>query len=220
MGQLDPGDSLRGLPVFQDIDPPAFDPKVAPARPDDLFATWLQQALDAGVREPHAVNLSTVDADGRPDSRILLLKSFAHGRWGFATSRGSRKGVELTSQPWGALTFYWREVGRQVRVRGHVVDTGPQEAARDFRARSPASRAESWIGRQSQVLASRDDLDQSLIDARSFVERQPEAVPDHWVRYDLVADEVEFWQADVDRRHTRLRYELRAGVWTRRQLWP
>jgi pyridoxamine 5'-phosphate oxidase len=206
--------------VFKDIDPPAFDPDAVPASPDDLFATWLQHAIDAGVREPHAVTLGTVDADGRPDARILLLKSYGEGRWGFATSRGSRKAIELDTHPWAALTFYWREVGRQIRVRGRVLDAGPHEAARDFRARSPASRAESWIGNQSKVLLGRDELDEQLTEAKSRVEASPEAVPDHWVRYDLVADEVEFWQADVDRRHTRVRYELHSGAWIRRQLWP
>jgi pyridoxamine 5'-phosphate oxidase len=213
-------DVLRGLPVFHGIDLPVFEPQAAPTSPDDLFVTWFQDAIDAGVSEPHVATLSTVDADGRPNARVLLLKTFAAGRWGFATSRGSRKGIELDGQPWAALTFYWRELGRQIRVRGRALDAGPQEAARDFRARSPAARAESWGGRQSQVLFRADDLHESLIAARSRVESQPEAVPDHWVRYDVVADEVEFWQADADRRHTRLRYELRAGSWTRRELWP
>jgi pyridoxamine 5'-phosphate oxidase len=218
-GEPDLRDVLRGLRVFEG-ELPEFDPERAPAVPHELFAAWLSHAIDAGVREPHAMTLSTVDADGRPSSRVLILKRLSEGRWGFATSRFSRKGIELSQNSWAAVGFYWPEVGRQIRVRGRVIDAGPDEAARDFLARPVGSRAESWVGNQSQVLAARDDLDTALSDATARIIEEPDAVPEHWTRYDLLADEVEFWQADRERRHVRLHYQLTAGVWVREQLWP
>jgi pyridoxamine 5'-phosphate oxidase len=166
------------------------------------------------------MTLCTVDADRRPNSRVLILKGLADGRWEFATSRTSRKGRELASTPWAAANFYWSEVGRQVRLRGRVLDGGPAEAARDFLERGQESRAESLVGHQSETLADPADLDAALDEARSRVASDPGLVPDHWALFQLVPDEVEFWQADRQRRHVRLRYELSGQRWTRRLLWP
>jgi pyridoxamine 5'-phosphate oxidase len=218
-GAEDLRDTLRQLRVFE-VDLATFDPETAPAVPDQLFADWLLQAVEAGVREPHAMTLSTIDADGRPSSRVLILKRLSEGQWGFATSRSSRKGTELEQSPWAAVNFYWPQVGRQIRVRGRVIDAGPEEAARDFLARPHGSRAETWAGNQSQILASQHDLEAALAEAHARVAVEPDAVPAGWVRYDLLADEVEFWQADRNRRHTRLRYRLTAGIWTKERLWP
>jgi pyridoxamine 5'-phosphate oxidase len=218
-GGSDLRETLRGLPVF-DVELPKFDPENAPVIPDELFADWLSHAIEAGVREPHAMTLSTVDSAGRPSCRVVILKRLTEGRWGFATSRASRKGIELSQSPWAAVNFYWPQVGRQIRVRGKVIDAGPEEAVRDFLARPHGSRAESWAGSQSQVLVSRDDLDAALAEAQAKVAAEPDAVPEQWTRFDLLADEVEFWQADRERRHTRLRYRLTAGSWASEQLWP
>ncbi len=198
---------LRALPVFEG-ELPSFDSEEAPAHPAELFLGWLLEAIAAGVPEPHAMTLSTVDAHGRPSSRVLILKGLGDGRWEFATSRDSRKGRELAAAPWAAANFYWSKVGRQVRLR------------RDFLSRPQASRAESLVGHQSEVLRDRADLDAALDEARRRVADDPELVPEHWTAYHLVADEVEFWQADRARRHVRLRYQLSAQRWTRQLLWP
>jgi pyridoxamine 5'-phosphate oxidase len=199
---------------------PAFDVARAPEQPAELFLGWLIEAIDAGAREPHAMTLSTVDGEGRPSSRVLILKGLADGQWQFATSRASRKGEELDRVPWAAANFYWPELGRQVRVRGRVLDAGPEEAARDFLARPVGSRAESLVGHQSQVLSDAGELDTALEEARARVAAHPELVPEHWALFSLVPDEVEFWQADADRRHTRLRYRCGRGRWDRQLLWP
>lgn len=140
-------DRLRALPVFAG-ELPAFDPADAPAHPAELFAAWLLEAIDAGLREPHAMTLSTVDADGRPSARVLILKAVDDGRWQFASSRTSRKGEELAGSPWVAMTFWWSELGRQVRLRGKVLDAGPEAGLRDFLARPAGSQdpalADSW----------------------------------------------------------------------------
>jgi pyridoxamine 5'-phosphate oxidase len=225
--QRPPGDSdeerlrsqLRTLPVFAGT-MPRLDSDAAPEQPAELFLAWLAEAIEAGVREPHAMTLATVDAAGRPSSRVLILKGLADGQWQFATSRDSRKGQELAHTPWAAANFYWPELGRQVRLRGRVLDDGPAEAARDFLARGPGSRAESLVGHQSEPLADRSELERAFAEAQAQVEADPQLVPGHWALFSLVPDEVEFWQAHVERRHTRLRYALERGRWTRTLLWP
>jgi pyridoxamine 5'-phosphate oxidase len=199
---------------------PAFETASAPEHPAELFLEWLLEAIEADVREPHAMTLSTVDPDGRPTSRVLILKGLADGQWQFATSRTSRKGRELEHSPWAAACFYWPELGRQVRLRGRVLDAGREEAARDFLARPEGSRAESLVGHQSEILDDPADLDVAIEQALAQVSADAHAVPEHWALYGLLPDEVEFWQADAGRRHTRLRYELAGTRWDRRLLWP
>lgn len=210
---------LRGLRVFEG-ELPEFDTQRAPEDPAALFLEWLEHAIREGVPGPQALTLSTVDPGGRPNSRVLTLKGVADGRWQFATSRSSRKGRELGVTPWAAANFYWPQLGRQIRLRGRVLDGGSDEAARDFLARPEGSRAESFAGNQSQVLADPADLDAALEQARAQVSADPTLVPEHWTLYHLVPDEVEFWQADRERRHVRLRYTLEAKRWTKDLLWP
>ena len=210
---------LRRLPVFEGR-LPQFEPDDAPDNPAELFLAWLDDAIDTGVREPHAMTVSTVDADGRPSSRVLILKGLEDGRWRFASSRDSRKGEELSRTPWAAANFHWPEVGRQVRVRGRVLDAGPGEAADDFLARSEGSRAASLIGNQSAPLRGERELEAALEEAQSRLEAEPGLVPEHWAVFHLIPDEVEFWQADRERRHVRLRYEFRDERWSKQRLWP
>jgi pyridoxamine 5'-phosphate oxidase len=210
---------LRELPVL-DAAAREFDPERAPEHPEELFVDWLLDAIESGAREPHAMTLSTVDAEGRPDSRVLILKGVDDGRWMFATSRQSRKGQEIEANPWAAASFYWPEVGRQVRIRGRVLDAGAEETARDFLERPAASRAASLPGNQSSELTDPADVARAFAEAAVAVEADPGLVPDHWALFHLVPDEIEFWQSDPHRRHIRLRYELAGGRWSRRRLWP
>ncbi len=145
---------LRSLPVF-DCELPAFDTGGAPENPIELYRLWLIEAIDAGVREPHAMTLSTVGAARRRSSRVLILKGLSNGRLQFASSRDSRKGRELGATPQAAASFYWRELGRQVRLTGQVLGGGRGDAARDFLARSLPSQAESLVGHQSEWLEDR-----------------------------------------------------------------
>lgn len=210
---------LRELPVFAG-DLAQFDVSDAPPHPAELFLRWLAEAIDADVPEPHAMTLSTVDRDGRPNSRVLILKGLSDGLWEFASSRASRKGTELDANGWAALGFYWSALGRQVRIRGRVLDAGSERSGVDFLARSPAARAEALAGTQSAVLSDPEDLDAALSEAHELIERDPQVVDEDWALYGLAADEVEFWQAHPERRHARLRYLLREGAWMREQLWP
>lgn len=219
MGDLTSAAQLRRLPSL--AGPlPEFDPDTAPADPDLLFERWLADAIDAGVTEPHAMTLSTVDSMGRPSARVLILKSLDAGRWSFASGSGSRKGKELANTPWAALTFYWPLFGRQVRVRGAVETADATDSAADFLARSPGSRGVGLLGNQSTPLASLTERDRQLDEATARAAAAPNLVAPEWTVYQVLADEVEFWQGDEQRRHVRLRYTRDDGPWSRDLLWP
>lgn len=119
-----------------------------------------------------------------------------------------------------ALNFHWREIGRQVRLRGRVLEGSADDAARDFIARSAGSRAQALTGNQSQPLRDPKDLERAIGESRQLLEADDDLVPEHWALFGLIPDEVEFWQADTERRHTRLQYRFEHSQWRRRRLWP
>ncbi|GAB2910217.1 pyridoxine/pyridoxamine 5'-phosphate oxidase [Streptomyces mayteni] len=212
---------LRSLEVFAG-DLPSFDPAAAPADPATLFTAWLLAAVDAGIPEPHAMTLATVDQDGAPQARVLILKNLLAeaGGWQFAAHLASPKGRQLTAVPRAALTFYWQPQARQIRIAGPVVAESPERSAADFLARGPAARAEALLGRQSGPLADPGERTAALAASHDRLTREPDAVPPEWRLYTLLADRVEFWQGDRDRRHTRLQYLRTGDEWTRELLWP
>ncbi|WP_405495459.1 pyridoxal 5'-phosphate synthase [Streptomyces sp. NBC_00096] len=209
---------LRGLEVF--AGPlPEFDPAAAPADPLRLFLSWLVEAVADGVRDPHAMTLSTVDAAGDPDARVLILKGVGASGWQFAGHAFSPKGVQLACHPRAALTFYWPEHGRQVRIRGTVTSGSGADNAADFLGRSATARAESLVARQSQYLMDTDERDQALEKSLALIAKEPSLVDSAWTLYTLAPAEVEFWQAAESRVHTRLRYERVRDGWERLRLW-
>ncbi|NUP44621.1 MAG: pyridoxal 5'-phosphate synthase [Streptomyces sp.] len=215
---------LRGLPVRDGGELPAFDPATAPEEPLPLFRRWLREAAEAGVPGPHTMTLATADADGRPSLRTVMLHDADDRGWHFGTHRTSRKGRELAAHPYAALGFHWTAPGRQVRIGGRVTAADPAESAADLRGRSPAAltAALAGAGRQSEVLGSYEELERAFEAARDRVEREPDATAPSWTLYVLVADEVEFYQEEERRRHVRLRYRRAAesGDWRRELLWP
>ncbi|MER5560352.1 pyridoxal 5'-phosphate synthase [Streptomyces sp. NPDC002506] len=209
---------LRDIEVF--AEPlPEFDPQQAPADPTTLFLSWLSQAVRDGLRDPHAMTLSTVDESGDPDARVLILKGVDATGWQFAGHGFSPKGRQLAVHSRAALTFYWPEHGRQVRLRGAVAGGSAQDSAADFLGRSTTARAESLLGRQSQYLADTAERDQALEKSLALVESEPTLVDSAWTLYTLAPTEVEFWQAARSRVHTRLRYERTPQGWERFRLW-
>lgn len=208
-------------PSFPD-ELPEFDPNAAPRTPHELFEAWL---ADAGehVLAPHACTLSTVDADGSPDARVVVLRAADQAGFAVATSADSPKGRQLAVESRVALTFFWPGRGRQVRVRGIASAAAPEESARDFQERSPASRAEAFVGHQSEPLADPAQLLAAAEDALRRVDEDPSLVPPGWTRYLIRPRSVEFWQARHDRRHVRLRYRRDAASpvgWNAELLWP
>ncbi|ATY15782.1 pyridoxamine 5'-phosphate oxidase [Amycolatopsis sp. AA4] len=210
--------SLRGWQSFPE-QLPEFDPEDTPETPEELFLSWLTEAGEH-VLAPHAVTLSTVDADGAPDARVVILKDVGADGWAVATSSESPKGQQLTANPRAALTFFWPGRGRQVRVRGLVVPAAPEVSAADFLARPPASRAEAYVGHQSEVLSDPAKLAEAAKAAAEWVAENPDMAPETWTRYLIQPESVEFWQASHDRQHIRVRYRREPAGWVRERLWP
>lgn len=211
---------LRSQQVFP-AEMPEFHPGEAPDDPVSLFFSWLSQAIRDRVPAPQTMTLATADDKGRPSSRVLICRDVdSDGRWYFASGAGSAKGRELAVNPHAALSFFWIQQGRQIRVRGTAISSGIEASAADFLARHPASRAEALVGRQSQKLDNPAELDQALSDAEARIDAEPELVDRDWTLYALTADQVEFWQGDRQRRHVRLRYQRVGQAWTRQLLWP
>ncbi len=214
-------DLLRGLPVFAG-ELPDFDPASAPEDPLELFPEWLAQAVRAGVAEPHAMTVTTVDGAGAPSARVVIMKDLTPEGWWFATTTTSAKGRDLAANPSVALLFYWSAQGRQVRVRGRAELADPRRCAEDYLARPLESRVAGLHGRQSEPLDDPAEVDRVAERSRARLEGDPALVPGDWGLYVVRPTEVEFWQADPDRRHTRLRY-TRPGTgapWERGLLWP
>jgi pyridoxamine 5'-phosphate oxidase len=213
---------LRSLRVWDPevTDLPPFDPAAAPAEPLPLFTQWFAEAVAAGQTEPHTVSLATADEAGLPDVRIVMLHGADADGWSFATHAGSRKGRQLAARPYAALGFYWPILGRQIRVRGPVTVAPPEEAQTDLHARSTGALAAALTGRQSEVLASPQELARASESAWERARREPEARVPSWTLYRLQPDEVEFFQGDARRRHVRLDYRRQEGGWARELLWP
>jgi pyridoxamine 5'-phosphate oxidase len=169
------------------------------------------------------MTLATADDQGRPSSRVLICKDVdSEGRWYFASGAASVKGRDLAVNPHAALSFWWPQQGRQIRIRGAADPADRQASAADFLARPPASRAEALIGRQSEPLGDLAELDLAFKQALDRVNADPALVSPEWTLYALTADEAEFWQGDLDRRHVRLRYRRAdsGSAWARQLLWP
>lgn len=216
-----PRELLRSQQVFP-AELPEFDTRSAPEDPVTLFLLWLEKAIADNIPAPQVMTLATADDRGRPSSRVLICKDVDRdGRWYFASGAGSDKGRELAVNPNAALSFYWPQQARQIRLRGTAASAGRQAGAADFLARPPASRAEALIGRQSQPLGEAAELDRAFRDALDRVTADPGLTAPAWTLYALTAGQAEFWQGRHDRRHIRLRYERTGcGAWTRRLLWP
>ncbi|MCX4815745.1 pyridoxal 5'-phosphate synthase [Streptomyces sp. NBC_01239] len=210
---------LRDVEVFAG-ELPVFDPLIAPDTPAELFTEWLLGALEAGVREPHAMTVSTAGADGSPTARTLILKGVGPDGWRFASDGGSVKARDLAQRPFAALTFYWSPLARQVRVRGPVVAADAEDSAADFRARSTGARAEALVGRQSQPLADLAQRDAAVKESLERLEDEPDLVAPGWTLHAVRPESVEFWQGDKERRHTRLVYVREVEGWRKQLLWP
>jgi len=196
-----------------------LDEAAAANQPMVQFETWLKQAIDAQLPEPNAMTLATVAADGRPSTRIVLIKGLDAQGLVWYTNFNSRKGQELAANPVAALQFHWVELERVVRIEGKVERVSDAEADAYFASRPLDSRIGAWASPQSQVIRSRAVLvAQAARYAAQFALSPPR--PPHWGGFRLVPDRWEFWQGRKSRLHDRLRYRLQDGQWLRERLAP
>jgi len=184
------------------------------------FTRWFEEALKAEVNEPNAMSVATVDAEGRPSSRIVLVKQFDARGFTWYTNYDSQKGKELFNKPFAALLFFWSELERQVRIEGRVERTTAEESDKYFNSRPLKSRLSAIASEQSAPIASRAALEHNYEEvARQYGEAPPR--PSNWGGFRLVPERIEFWQGRRSRFHDRIVYTRQAdGSWTRQRLQP
>jgi pyridoxamine 5'-phosphate oxidase len=196
-----------------------LDETASEADPLRQFSLWIQQALDAQLPEPNAMTLATVGADGRPSTRVVLIKGFNARGITWYTNYESRKASELAANPFAALQFHWVELERVVRIEGRVERVSAEESDAYFASRPLDSRIGAWASPQSQVIASRAVLVANAARAGAQYLLNPPRPP-HWGGYRLAPDSWEFWQGRKSRLHDRLRYRQGASGWLRERLAP
>jgi pyridoxamine 5'-phosphate oxidase len=192
------------------------------AEPFRLFAAWFAEGKRAEPVNPDAMALATVDADGLPNVRMVLLKGFDERGFVFYTNLGSVKAHELDGAPKAALTFYWKTLQRQVRARGTVEPVTAEEADAYFATRSRMAQIGAWASKQSAALESRMAFEKAIarFTAKFGIATVPR--PDFWSGYRVVPVEIEFWQERLYRLHDRIAFR-RAGPaapWTKTRLYP
>lgn len=191
-----------------------------PVEPVNWFREWLSDAIEAGEPEPTAMVLSTVSAEWRPSSRVVLLKSLDEHGFAFFTNYLSRKGVQLSGNHAAALTFFWPLTERQVRVEGFVVKTDAEESDAYFYSRPLESQINAIISPQSQPIVSRNELEDQR-EKMLFMEGNDNFKrPEHWGGYRLIPDRIEFWQGRPGRLHDRIQYLLDGNIWNISRLAP
>lgn len=187
--------------------------------PISQFGEWYRRA-EAEVPLPDAVCLATVDPDGAPDARMVLLKGFDADGFRFHTNYESAKGEQLAASTRAALVFYWRELDRQVRIRGTVERLDAVESDAYFATRDRERQLAAWASPQSRPLRDRGELDSRLEEAGRRFAGEPVPRPDGWGGYLLRPLEIEFWQGQVARLHDRFRYRRRDEAWAIERLAP
>ncbi|TXH60743.1 MAG: pyridoxamine 5'-phosphate oxidase [Burkholderiaceae bacterium] len=197
-----------------------LDESASAADPLQQFERWFQQALAAELPEPNAMTVATVGADGRPSTRVVLIKGYDARGIVWYTNYESRKGRELAGNPHAALQFHWVELERVVRIEGRVEKVDAAESDAYYQSRPLDSRIGAWASPQSQVIASRAVLVANAARYGAQYLLHPPRPP-HWGGFRLVPDRWEFWQGRKSRLHDRLRYRLdEAGTWVRERLAP
>lgn len=190
------------------------------ADPVAQFQKWFEEALKAQVGEPNAMTLSTVSPQGKPSSRIVLIKQFDARGFTWYTNYNSEKGQQLEKNPQASLLFFWRELERQVRIEGRVVKTSAAESDEYFNVRPLLSRLSAIASQQSAPIASRAELEANF-DAVAAVAGDTPARPAHWGGYRLQPERIEFWQGRRSRFHDRIVFTRGAdGAWSMERLQP
>jgi len=195
--------------------------KDAHPNPFAQFKIWFDQALAAKLPEPNAMTIATATLDGKPSARMVLLKDYDERGFVFYTNYESHKGQQLVENPWGAIAFWWAELERQVRIEGRIEKVSPAESDAYFHSRPKDSQLGAWVSNQSQVIDSREVLEQRLQQLKEEYENKEVPRPPHWGGFRLIPAEIEFWQGRPSRLHDRLLYRRSEdGSWGIQRLSP
>ena len=189
--------------------------------PADLFKQWLGAAIEAGIPDPTAMTVATVDADGQPSQRIVLLKDYDHEGFVFYTNLGSRKAKELSENPRISLHFPWFFMERQVRICGTAQKLTTAQNAKYFLSRPKDSQLAAWASQQSQPISSRELLMTQVHQMKEKFAKKDIPLPDFWGGFKVIPHQIEFWQGGEDRLHDRFEYTKQAdNRWTTQRLMP
>ena len=191
-----------------------------PEDPFTLFDAWYAEARASEPNDPNAMALATVDADGRPSSRMVLLKGHGADGFVFYTNRESRKAGDLAENQLAALLFHWKSLRRQIRIEGQVTHASDAESDAYFASRSRDSQLGAWASDQSRPLDSRATFEARFADMQARFEGQDVPRPPHWGGYRVTPDRIEFWQDRAHRLHERRLFTRGAGGWTEGLLYP
>lgn len=191
------------------------------ASPIRQFESWLEQAVKAGFKDPTAMVLATVDEEGLPWQRIVLLKGMSHGGFVFYTNYGSAKAAAIAHNPLVSLLFPWNELDRQVIIGGRVEKMSVAESASYFLTRPRESQIAAWASRQSRPISARALLEKQVSVLREKFGKGEIPLPDFWGGYRVLPQQIEFWQGGEHRLHDRFLYQLQADTsWSIEQLQP
>ncbi len=195
--------------------------KLVKKNPFSQFNVWMQNALDAKVNEPTAMTLSTADKKGKVDSRIVLLRDLDKNGFNFFTNYKSAKAHEMKENKKVALNFFWPELQRQVRIRGVIEKLPEKNSEAYFNSRPRESQIGAWTSHQSEVLSSRQELEDRFVELSAEFEGEKVPRPKHWGGYRVKPLEIEFWQGRPSRLHDRLLFtKARSGKWKLDRLNP
>lgn len=190
--------------------------------PFQQFTIWYDEAVAAGLPEPEAMTLSTATLEGQPSARIVLLRGYDERGFCFFSNYSSQKGQELAANPYAAVTFHWVELERQVRISGRVEKVTEAESDAYFQSRPSQSRIGAWSSPQSNVISSRDALEDMFKKYQEqYLDETAIPRPEHWGGYRVIPERIEFWQGRPNRLHDRLRFiRIDQGPWTLQRLAP
>jgi pyridoxamine 5'-phosphate oxidase len=197
-----------------------FSESDAADNPIEQFSLWFNESLELGLLDANAMSLATCTSEGRPSNRIVLLKSFDEKGFVFYTNYNSRKGIELSMNPFASLLFYWEELSRQVRIEGKAEKLSSAESAEYFTSRPLESRLGAWASAQSTVITDRAELEKRYEELEKIYAEQVIPAPEHWGGIRIIPDKIEFWQGRPSRLHDRIVYVKKDSQWEKKRLAP
>lgn len=207
--------SIRREYALKQIDKKDVDPN-----PFIQFGQWFNDALVAEIADPNAMILASATTDGKPSARVVLLKGYDEKGFTFFTNYESRKAIQLESNPFAALVFFWPELERQIRIEGEVSKVNERESDDYFNSRPEGSKIGAWVSPQSQVISNRDYIEKLKDKIQNQFSEKAIHRPPNWGGYRLTPNLIEFWQGRPNRLHDRIQYSLIGSEWTIERLAP